>query len=599
MNSDHMTDKKYTWDLSTLYPSTEEWEKAIKEIPDMVKKLMALRGKITLSAVNLQEALKQSDEISICLTRTYAYARMAFDVDMGNNTFKNRYERIDALATKVSDQLAFLEPELLNLTAEQFQAYKKDVPELDIYAHKFEKLFQLKEHILAPEMEELLAKMDSLGGSFKKVFDDITVNDLAFPEVKREDGSTIVANEANYRKCLGSQDRILRENYFKGLLSTYSSHRNSLTSTYYGSVKHQVFLAKTRNYKSSREMALSGNFIPVEVYDNLIETVRNNVTPLHQYISLRKKLLGLEEIHFYDLFVPLVKDIDRTYTFEKAQDVVLEALSVLGEDYTNVLKRAFDERWIDVYPGKGKRSGAYAMGIYGAHPYSLLNFTGTMDDVFTIAHELGHVMHSYFSNTHQPHVNSHYTIFTAEVASTVNETLLFHHLMSKTQSSEERALLLSMHLDSIRSTLYRQTFFADFEKQIHESVENEQPLTPDYLNSRYKELYEFYYGKDFVIDEELTVEWARIPHFYSAFYVYQYSTGVSAAISIAKHILENGKPALEGYRKFLTLGGSNYSIELLKTAGVDMSSPGPIIDAIKNFEHSLEQLGAIMASTAK
>jgi oligoendopeptidase F len=337
-------------------------------------------------------------------------------------------------------------------------------------------------------------------------------------------------------------------------------------------------------------MALQGNFIPEEVYDNLIKTVRDNTDVLQEYIAFRKKVLNLSDIHFYDLFVPIVKDIDRSYTYEEAQELVLAATSVLGSDYTDVLKEAFTNRWIDVFPGKNKVSGAYAIEAYGEHPYSLLNFNGTLNDVFTIAHELGHVMHSYYSSKHQPFINSDYTIFTAEVASTVNEQLLFDYLLKNSSSKEEKALLLSDHLDNIRSTLYRQTLFADFESQAHQMVEEEKPLLPDTLNNLHAELYGIYHGKDFVIDQELSYEWARIPHFYRAFYVYQYATGISAAISIANKILTEGEPAVKKYREFLTKGGSDYSINLLKIAGVDMASPEPILDAIGNFRKTLEEL---------
>lgn len=589
-----MSQEKFKWELSDVFKSPGEWEKSLEEIKALAGQIENMSGKITSSARNLLSALQTNDNLNMKLARAYSYARLAFDTDMGNDETKSRFESVDALASTISDRLAFFEPELLQMTPETFAAYKKEEAELNTYSHTMEKLFRRKEHILTPEMEEILAKMAALGSSFKKVFDDITVNDLEFPKIEGEDCKPVVANEANYRKCLNSYDRSLRERYFKALLSTYGSHQNSISSTYYGSVKHDVFTARARKYNSSREMALKANFIPLQVYDNLVKTVRENTNILQDYISLRKKVLGLDEIHFYDLFVPLVEKANISYSFEQAGELVLEALSVLGKDYIETIQRAFDERWIDVYPRKGKRSGAYAMGIYGVHPYMLLNFAGTLDDVFTLAHELGHVMHSYYSNENQPFTNSHYTIFTAEVASTVNETILYHHLLAKDNSQQERAHLLSMHLDSLRSTLFRQTFFADFEMQVHSMVENEKPVTPRTLRTMYRDLYEVYYGQDFVIDEELTYEWLRIPHFYHSFYVYQYATGVSAAISIAGKILNgenvDGKPALEGYKDFLKSGGSDYSINLLKKAGVDMSSPQPVLDALRDFESARKEL---------
>ncbi len=594
-----MSQKENKWELSHIYESHAKWENDIDEVKKLTQQVVEMNGSITTSAQDLLKALKTNDKLYLTLAKAYSYARLQFDTDMGNDAAKARFEKTDALASSVSDRLAFFEPQLLQINQETFEQYKKDISELETYAHSMEKLFQKKKHVLTPEMEEVLAKMASLGNSFKKVFDDITVNDLVFPEIEDEEGNTIVANEANYRKCLNSYNRDFREKYFKALLSTYGSHQNSISSTYYGSVKYDVFMARSRKYKSSRDMALSGNFIPLEVYDNLIKTVRENIRVLQDYIALRKRVLGLDNIHFYDLFVPLVEDANISYTFEDAKALVLEALSILGEDYVQTLKRAFDDHWIDIYPQKGKRSGAYAMGIYDSHPYCLLNFSGTLDDVFTLAHELGHVMHSYYSNSNQPFTNAQYTIFTAEVASTVNETILYHHLLQQNKSKREKTHLVSMHLDSLRSTLFRQTFFADFEMQVHDMVENEQPITPQTLKSKYEDLYNVYHGEDFVVDEELNYEWLRIPHFYRAFYVYQYATGVSAAISIAGKILSGkqlsgNNSAIDGYKEFLKSGGSDYSINLLKKAGVDMSSPQPILDAINDFDKARRELEKII-----
>ncbi|MTI86057.1 MAG: oligoendopeptidase F [Firmicutes bacterium] len=594
-----MSQKENKWELSHIYESHAKWENDIDEVKKLTQQIVEMNGSITTSAQDLLKALKTNDKLYLTLAKAYSYARLQFDTDMGNDAAKARFEKTDALASSVSDRLAFFEPQLLQINQETFEQYKKDISELETYAHSMEKLFQKKKHVLTPEMEEVLAKMASLGNSFKKVFDDITVNDLVFPELEDEEGNTVVANEANYRKCLNSYNRDFREKYFKALLSTYGSHQNSISSTYYGSVKYDVFMARSRKYKSSRAMALSGNFIPLEVYDNLIKTVRENIRVLQDYIALRKKVLGLDNIHFYDLFVPLVEEANISYTFEDAKALVLEALSILGEDYVQTLKKAFDDHWIDIYPKKGKRSGAYAMGIYDSHPYCLLNFSGTLDDVFTLAHELGHVMHSYYSNTNQPFTNAQYTIFTAEVASTVNETILYHHLLQQNKSKREKTHLVSMHLDSLRSTLFRQTFFADFEMQVHDMVEHEKPITPQTLKSMYEELYNVYHGTDFIVDKELNYEWLRIPHFYRAFYVYQYATGVSAAISIAGKILSgkqlNGnKSAIDGYKEFLKSGGSDYSINLLKKAGVDMSSPQPILDAINDFDKARRELEEII-----
>lgn len=585
---------EYTWDMSHLYPTRAEWEKDLQEINGLLQKIVQMKGDITKSAATLLETLTLLDQLYLKLEWVTSYARMSFDVDMGNPQAKKDYETVYNLNTKVGDQLAFIEPELLHLSPGTLKTYQQEKPELLTYSFMFEKLFKQKEHVLRPEEEEILARMESLGGSFEKIFDDITVNDLQFPEIEDEKGEKIIANEVNYRKNLTSYNRETRKRFFKGLLSTYGSHINSISSTFYGSVKYRIYLAKTRKYHSSRHMALSQNHIPLEVYDTLINTVRSNVGLLQDYLKLRRKTLGYEGLHFYDLFVPLVEDVNKTYSLEEARETVLEALSVLGENYITNLKQAFNSRWLDVYPNKGKTPGAYAHGVYGVHPYSLLNFTGTLEDIFTMAHELGHVMHSYYSNKNQPYINSDYTIFTAEVASTVNEYFLFRHLLNKAATPKEKAYLLSMHLDSIRSTLYRQAFFADFEMQVHRMAEEDQPLTPDVLCSLYRGLYEYYHGPGFTIDEELTYEWARIPHFYNAFYVYQYATGISAAISLARNILEQKPGALDAYLGFLKAGGSDYPINILKQAGVDMSTSAPILAALQDFSVTLHELAQLL-----
>lgn len=594
LNNRNEIDLKYTWDLEALYPTQEKWENALHEIEDLTNIITKNKEQMISSPQLLHKNLTAMDKLGIALEWAAGYAKMAFDVNMADSNKKFNYERIDNLITKISDRLAFYEPELLKLDPAAFEEFKKEVSDLNTYSFMFEKLFKQKEHVLNTSEEEIMTRLDSLGSSFNKIFDDITVNDLVFPEIEDENGEKTLANEINYRKMLTSYDRSLREKYFKGLLGTYGSHINSLTSSMYGNLKYRLFVARSRKYKSSREMSLQNNHIPLKVYDTLVTTVRSNAHLLQRYFDLRKKVLGYSDLHFYDLFVPLVKDINHSYTFEEARDIVLKALSILGDDYQNVLKQAFSERWIDVYPNKGKVSGAYANGIYALHPYSLLNFTGTLEDLFTMAHELGHVMHSYYSNKSQPYVDSNYVIFTAEVASTVNEYLLYRYLLNNTSSKEDTAYLLSMHLDSIRSTLYRQTFFADFENQMHQLVEDDNPVTPEVLCTAYRHLYESYHGSQFVIDEELTYEWARIPHFYNSFYVYQYATGISAAISLAKKIMAGESGTLESYLNFLTKGGSDYPINLLQNAGVDMSMSEPIIAALQDFSETLDKLEAAL-----
>ena len=589
-----MPTEKDTWDLTHMFQNAAQWRDNLEEAKTLTKRLAAMQGSITKDADALYQALQCNDQLGEKLTALFVYAKMYFDQNMSNGEAKDLYETADSVYTAIAEQISFLEPELLTLTPELFTQYAAQKPELNLYQFLMDGLFEQKEHIFNQQIEEILSKMGSLGNSFEKIYDDLSVNDIQYPEIVTPEGQAMEVNNNNYQVALIHPDAQFRFDYFQRLLGVYKQHINTITSAYYGSVKNDVFIAKSRKYPSARAMALSGNHIPEEVYDNLIATVRKNAAPLQEYVTLRKEVLGLPDIHFSDLFVPLVPGTDRTYTYEEAQQIVLDATAVLGEDYTAVLKEAFSNRWIDVYPAKNKATGAYAIHSYGYHPFSLLNFTGTLNDVFTIAHELGHVMHSYYSNKHQPYVYSDYCIFTAEVASTVNEQLLFAYLYKNSQSDAEKALLLCNQLDNIRSTLYRQTLFADFENQTHQMVEQGQPLLPEVLCSNYRQLYEIYHGDDFVIDDVLAYEWARIPHFYRAFYVYQYATGISAAVSISKKIL-NGEPdAVKHYRHFLTCGGSDYPINLLKIAGVDMASPQPIEDTLQYFQQTLDELKPLL-----
>ena len=585
-----MAELKDTWDLTHMFESVQAWRDGMDEARTMADELAAMQGTITKNADTLYLALKRNDKLGEKLTALFVYAKMYFDQNMANGEAKDIYESADSIYTAIAEKLSFLEPELLELTPEIFADYAAQNEGLQLYGFMMEGLFEQKNHIFNQQIEEILSKMGALGNSFEKIYDDLTVNDIVYPIITTPEGEEIEVNNNNYQIALNHPDAAFRYEFFTKLLGVYGQHINTITSTYYGSVKNDVFVAKSRKYDSARAMALSGNHIPEEVYDNLIATVRKNAGPLQDYVTLRKEVLGLEEIHFSDLFVPIVPGVDRTYTYEEAKQIVLEATAVLGEDYTAVLKEAFDNRWIDVYPAKNKATGAYAIHSYGYHPFSLLNFTGTLNDVFTIAHELGHVMHSYYSNQNQPYVYSDYCIFTAEVASTVNEQLLFDYLYKNSQSDAEKALLLCNQLDNIRSTMYRQTLFADFEHMTHKMVEQGLPLLPDVLCKEYRNLYEIYHGDDFVIDDVLTYEWARIPHFYRAFYVYQYATGISAAVSISKKILNGEADAVANYRKFLTCGGSDYPINLLKIAGVDMAAPQPVEDTLNYFQEVLDEL---------
>lgn len=582
------------WNLRKMYPTDDLWRADLARAMELVDRLAAQQGHAGASARDLLTTLQLQDELSVAFGNLYVFAGSNFNQNMADNDAKALMEAAQNAGTTVGEKTAFLSPELMQYSMDDFNRYCKEEPALELYRRYAEDFYAKKAHVLSNDMETLLVRMGDLGSSFSKIFEDLTVNDMKFPVIDDPDGQPQQITEAGYGAALVSEDRSYRERYWKGLLSTYGAHINTLTSCYYGSVKDDVFTAKTRHYPTARAMGLSDNFIPEEVYDNLLAAVRENVAPLHDYVELRRELLGVDQLHFYDLFVPIVSETDRKYTYEEAQELILKATAVLGEDYTALIQRAFDERWIDVYPAPNKRSGAYSTGSYRSDPYILTNFNGTLDSVFTLAHELGHSLHTWFSNHTQPPVYADYSIFCAEVASTTNEQLLSAYLYDHAQSDAERAYLLDMRLNDLRSTFYRQTMFADFEHTTHRWAEAGQPLLPQSLCRLHHDLNRLYYGDKFALDDELKFEWARIPHFYTAFYVYQYATGIAASTAIARNILTHGAPAVEAYRKFLCSGSSDHPIEVLKLAGVDMASKQPVEDTVASFRETLDQLRALL-----
>ena len=582
------------WSLREMFPADEDWNREMEQASEVAKALAGRKGHLAENAEALAETARLYLELEEKLYRLMVFANSNFDQNMADPAAKKLYETAQNQSTAIGEALSFMAPELMQYSMEDFNRYCEEKPELKEFAHFAEDFFARKEHILSDEMETLLVRMNDMGESFSKVFEDLTVNDMEFPMIQTLEGESIRANEANYAMALENPDPAFRRDYYKGLLGTYQKHINTLTSIHYGSVKNDCFTAKSRKYASARAAALFANHIPETVYDNLLETVRANVEPLHEYVAFRKERLGLDTLYFSDLFVPLVQESARKYTYEEAQKLVLDAVSVLGEDYTALIQKAFDERWIDVYPREAKRTGAYSTGAYKCKPYVLLNFTGTLDDVFTLAHEFGHSLHTWFSNENQPLLYSGYSIFCAEVASTLNEQLLSRWLFEHSTSKEEKALLLCKRLDDIRSTFYRQTMFADFEYQTHKLVEAGEPLVPETLCGIHRKLNEDYYGPELTVDDYLSCEWARIPHFYSAFYVYQYATGIAASTAIAHRIFTEGASAVADYRKFLTTGGSGHPIDLLKIAGVDMASPKPVLDTIETFRTTLQELKALL-----
>lgn len=587
-------DKRFTWAIEDLYASDDLWQQEYEQIKEMLPKALEYQGRLSKSADILYSFLQLSDEISQLLERVYVYANQKYHEDTGNATYQDLSNKANALSVQVSSALSFATPEILSIPAETLNEFLLENDDLKLYDFYLKDILRLKPHILSAEMEELLADAGEMADAPSNIFSMFNNADIKFPEVKDEDGEMVRITHGRFIRLLESPDRRVRKEAFQGLYATYRSFQNTLAASFSSNVKQEVFFAKARKYPSTLEKALDAGNIPVEVYTNLINAVHDNMHLMHRYVKLRKKLLGLDELHMYDLYTPLVSDIDMKLTFEEAKALVAKGLEPLGEDYQRILKEGFDNRWIDVYENENKRSGAYSWGAYGTHPYVLLNYNDTLDNVFTLAHEMGHAIHSYYSDKVQPYIYAGYKIFVAEVASTCNESLLIDYMLKNTKDKKEKAYLINHFLDKFKGTLYRQTMFAEFEMITHRMVENGESLTAENLCKIYHDLNALYYGDDIVIDPEIAMEWARIPHFYNAFYVYQYATGYSAAIALSRRILNEGKPAVDDYIRFLSSGSSNYPIELLKSAGVDMSTKEPVNQALKLFEELLDQMEELM-----
>ncbi|MDE7156842.1 MAG: oligoendopeptidase F [Lachnospiraceae bacterium] len=582
-------DDKYKWNMKDVYADEDLWSKDIEKAKELFLRLKEFRGIICRDADSFAECMKLMSEIELLTEKIYFYANQKYHEDLGCSKYQNMAGESTELLTRFYTASSFVEPELLAADETLIRNYlnREDLQEFTQY---FNNLFRQKKHILSDEAEEILAAAQKISQSPSDIFQVLNNADLKFPEIKDENGEMVRITHSRFGIFLESRDRSVREAAFKQLYAVYGQFRNTIAAIYLASVKKDNFFAEIRKYDSSRQMYLEDGNIPEQVYDNLIETVQEHLPLLHRYVKLRKRVLGLEEVHLYDLYVPLVKEVDFYVPFEKAKEMVLEGLKPMGEEYGALLKKGFGEGWLDVYENEGKRSGAYSWSVYGVHPYVLLNYQPNLNNVFTIAHEMGHALHSYYSNENQTYTNSGYKIFVAEVASTCNESLLIHHMLGHTDSKEEKAYLLNHFLEQFRTTLFRQTMFAEFEKITHEMVDSGKTLNQEMLCEIYFELNRKYFGDKIVIDKEIEMEWARIPHFYTAFYVYQYATGFSAAIALSRRILELGEPAVEDYKKFLKGGSSDYPIELLKTAGVDMGSREPVKAAMKVFEELLEEL---------
>ena len=584
---------KYTWDLTLIYKTDAYFEKDYERVSKEINDITRYKGILVKSASNLLGYLKLSNELERKLYKLYYYANLKNDQDTTNTKYQAMLGKVKNLLTKFEELDAYAQPELMSIDYSIIEKYYEEEKELKEYEFVLSNLFRFKKHILSKEVEEVLSSLSNSLNNSSETYELLTDSDMKFGKILDENNEEVELTESNYSVFLHSKDRRVRKEAFNKILTTYGEYKNTISSTFAGNVDTLTTLAKLKKYDSSLEAALFSDNVDKEVYNNLIKTVKDNLNVLYKYFKLKKDFLKLDEFHLYDQYVDLVEENTKQYTFLEAKDLVIEALSVLGEDYIKNLNKAFDERWIDVYNNKGKRGGAYSSGFYDTKPYVLLNYEGTINDVSTLAHELGHSMHTYYSCLNNPYQYSSYKIFVAEVASTVNELLLNFHLLNK-GSKEDKKYILSNLMNLFKATIYRQTMFAEFERDMHNLKEQGGVLTNEVLCDNYYKLNLDYFGPDVVVDDEIKYEWERIPHFYYNFYVYKYAIGLSCACYIVDNILNKKDNALENYLKFLSSGGSDYPINELKIAGIDVTKKDVIESAIKMFDNFIEQFKELM-----
>lgn len=590
-----------TWNMQDLYANEDLLSEDAQKLEKMMEEFASYEGTLSKGAAQLCKVLKLYEEMNLVFERLYVYANQKYHEDTADGKYQKMSGETQIIMTQLGQAAAWLEPEILALPEDVLQGYfaensedgvknQEEAEGISGYRRFVEQITRRREHVLDAQTEALLSKVNEIGQAPSNIFSMFNNADIRFPEIEDAQGKKHELTQGTYISYLESRDRTLRKNAFEALYSVYGQFQNTLASTYYANAKQADFFAKERHYNNAMEEALDGSAIPVEVYKSLVKAVNEALPLMHRYVRLRKKLLNLPELHMYDVYVPMVERSDKKYTFEEAKEIVKRGLAPLGEDYLALLQEGFDNRWIDVYENKGKRTGAYSWGAYGTHPYVLLNFHGSLNDVFTLAHEMGHALHSWHSDHKQPYLYAGYRIFVAEVASTCNEALLIHDLMGRTEDETEKKYLINYFLDQFKGTMFRQTMFAEFEMITHSAVESGGMLTAEHINEIYLNLNKRYFGEDMVSDPEIAYEWARIPHFYTPFYVYQYATGFAAAIAISSKIL-NGEPGIvEKYKQFLSGGSSMDPIELLKLCDVDMSSDEPVREALAVFEEYLGKL---------
>lgn len=586
--------KEHKWDIESMYENIEKWEENYKKAKEMAKDYPKYEGKVISSSENLYNALKDSDELYRITSNLYSYAHMKLDEDTRQSSSQELSDKGLGLYVEVEDKTSFLVPEILKLDKETLDKYFVEKPELKLYTQYIENIMRKKEHVLSAREESILAQMGEIANAPEKIFSMLSNADMKFPTIKDEDGKDVELTHGNFIPFMESENREVRQRAFKALYSTYESFKNTFAASLNGELKKNIFNANIRNYKSSREASLDSNNVDLSVYDNLIESVHNNLDSMYKYMDIRKRALGVDELHMYDLYTPIIKDVDMKIPFDEGVETIKKALMPLGKEYMDVVEEGFSSRWIDIYENKGKRSGAYSGGAYDSKPFILLNYHDTLDNMFTTAHELGHSIHSYFTRKNQPFVYGNYSIFVAEVASTANESLLMDYMLKNVSDKNEKLYLLNHYLESFRTTVFRQTMFAEFEKTINEYLESGGALTADYLCETYKTINELYYGPNVVVDDEIAIEWARIPHFYYNYYVFQYATGYSAAVALSQGILKEGTTAVNRYLDFLKSGSSDYPLNVLKKAGVDMTTKEPVDNAMKLFRELVDEMDKLI-----
>lgn len=578
------------WAIEDLFKNVEDWKKEYSLVKDLCEKLQAYKGRLSESASVLVEYFNLLFKAEHLFERVYVYANQKYHENTADAIYQNLADQANGLEVSLKSASAFCTPEILSIPEETITQFLDSNEELQLYRRILEEITRKKAHILSASEEALLADAGEVLGAPSNIYSMFNNADIKFPEIIGEDGEKVPVTHGRYVTYMESKDRRVRKEAFESVYSTYRSMKNTAAALFASNVKASMFAAKAKKYDNTLAMYLNDTDVPVEVYKNLIDTIHANLPKFHKYVALRKKLLGVDELHMYDVYAPLISDVDMTYTFEQAKEMILEGLVPLGDRYIDLLKEGFNNRWIDIYENEGKRSGAYSWGAYGTHPYVLLNYHENLDNVFTLAHEMGHALHTYHSNETQPYPYAGYKIFVAEVASTCNEALLIQHLLNKIDDKKQRAYLVNHFIESFKGTVFRQTMFAEFEMLAHAKAEEGEALTSEVLSKIYHDLNVKYFGEDMVIDSEIDMEWAKIPHFYTPFYVYQYATGFSAAIALSRKILKEGEKAVEDYLGFLRGGSSADPITLLRGAGVDMASKEPINEALALFEELVDEL---------